>query len=186
MSIYENPYTDILDTLGNIHPSTRFGKNVKIGRGVIIDQGCLIGNNVFIGHNTVIRSGVILGDNTVIGHLCMIEADTVIKSHVTIQSQCHITKNAVIEDHVFFGPNATTSNTNRIVHGRSIPLITIGPTIGWAARIGAGALLLPGVRIGKNAQVGAGSIVTKDVPDQQIWIGNPAKYHREVPEEELL
>ncbi len=184
MNIYETPYELVLKA--PISPDTKFGKNVRLGEGVVIDTGCKIGDNCFIGHNTVIRSGVTLGNNTIIGHLCVIEADTTIGNRTTVQSQCHITKNAIIEDDVFFGFMVGISNTNQIVHGRDIPLKITGPHIKRAARVGSGSMLMPGVVIGENAQVGLGSVVTKNVPDREVWFGNPAVFKRYVPSEEIL
>jgi acetyltransferase-like isoleucine patch superfamily enzyme len=61
-----------------------------------------------------------------------------------------------------------------------------GPTVRRAARIGAGAVLCPGVEIGEEAFVGAGAVVVKDVPPRMVVVGNPARILREVAAEELL
>jgi len=79
-----------------------------------------------------------------------------------------------------------TSNTNKIVHGRDIPLKITGPHIKRAARVGSGSMLMPGIVMGENAQVGLGSIVTKNVPDREVWFGVPAVFKRYVYDEELL
>jgi UDP-2-acetamido-3-amino-2,3-dideoxy-glucuronate N-acetyltransferase len=184
MNIYENPYEYALEA--PISPDTKFGNNVRIGDGVVIDAGCTIGDNCFIGHNTVIRKGVTIGNNTVIGHLCVVESDTTIGDRVLIHCQCHITKDVVIEDDVFMGVLVGMTNTNRIVHGRNIDLKIEGPKIKRAARIGSGVMLMPGVVVGENAQVGLGSIVTKNIPDREVWFGTPAVFKRCVDEKELL
>ena len=61
-----------------------------------------------------------------------------------------------------------------------------GPTIRRGARVGGGAIVLPGIEIGEEAFVGAGAVVTKNVPPKTIVYGNPARPVRDVPEEELL
>jgi acetyltransferase-like isoleucine patch superfamily enzyme len=61
-----------------------------------------------------------------------------------------------------------------------------GPTIRRGARIGGGAVLLPGVEIGEEAFVGAGAVVLHDVPARVVVVGNPARRIRDVPDEELL
>jgi acetyltransferase-like isoleucine patch superfamily enzyme len=61
-----------------------------------------------------------------------------------------------------------------------------GPTIRRGARIGAGAVLLPGVEIGEEAFVGAGAVVLADVPPRAVVVGNPAHRIRDVPDDELL
>lgn len=183
-NIYKNSYGEVLDTV--INPFTRFGENVKVGFNVVIDKDVTIGNNVFIGHNTVIRNGVKIGNNTVIGHLVMIESDTKIGENVTIQSQCHITKLATIHNRVFMGPKAMCINTHNISHGRKFKAKLEGPTIEYGARIGSGAIIMPGITIGKEVFLGAGAVATKDIPAFQIWMGIPAKYVKNVPEEEML
>jgi UDP-2-acetamido-3-amino-2,3-dideoxy-glucuronate N-acetyltransferase len=170
-----------------VHPSTRFGRNVRLGHGVIIDAGVRISDDVFIGHHTVIRSGVRIHHAAVIGHLVVIEAETVIGAETTIQSQCHITKGARIGSRVFFGPGAVMINEWRIAsHGRRIPQRLEGPVVRNGARIGAGALIMPGVEIGQNAMIGARSIVTRNVPPREVWFGCEAASRGPVPEEEIV
>ena len=152
-----------------IHYDTKFGHNVTLGFGVVIDQNCEIGDRVFIGHNTVIRAGVKIGNDSTIGHLVVIEADTVIGEKVTIQSQCHVTKDARIDDRVFFGPMAMCINTRNISHGRTFKPRIQGPWIKFGAIIGSGAILMPGCEIGRNAVVGAGALVDGRVPDEKIY-----------------
>lgn len=149
---------------------TRIGSNCRIGSYCCIDEGVSVGEWTFIGDLTKIRDSVEIGHHAIIGHLVMIEQGAKIGNHVTIQSQCHITKDAVIEDRVFFGPGAIVINTRKISHGRGYEPVITPPLIRYGARIGAGAVILPGVEIGKNAVVGAGSVVTRDVPNSEIWI----------------
>jgi len=171
---------------GPIHGSVTFGKNVRLGENVVIDKGCSLGDDVFIGHNCVIRSGVKIGSGSVIGHLVMIERDAEIGQKVTIHDQCHITTFAKIGDFVFIGPKVMCINTRRISHGRGFEPELEGPEIGYAARVGAGSIILPGRKIGENAVVGAASLVVRDIPPRQIWFGSPAKYRSEVPPDEIM
>lgn len=184
--MYNSNYKRVCGKNTPIHWSVKFGENVRIGEGIVIDEDVIIGNNVFIGHNTVIRNNVIIGDNTVIGHLVLIESDTSIGSNVTIQSQCHITKFAKIEDNVFFGPKAMCINTHRISHGRNYKPDLKGPTIGYGCRIGAGAVIMPGVVLGREVLIGANSTVTKDCESFSVYIGVPAKKIKDVDLEERL
>jgi acetyltransferase-like isoleucine patch superfamily enzyme len=192
-NIYAPKYIDPLNGQSAVAIDLRVGERVQIGHFSVIRDGCYIddrsrigfftvidekcrfGTNVFVGNQTMIRSNVTVGNDSTIGHSVVIESDTTIGDRVTIQSQTHITGHALIENDVFIGPNATTSNTRHISHGRAFRPVIMGPIIRRAARIGAGATLLPGITIGENSVVGAGATVTKDVPDYEIWIGNPAK-----------
>jgi len=185
-NLYSVPYKNLLGQWDLIHPSVKFGKNVRVGHGVIIEENCSIGDNTLIGHYVVLRPQTIIGQDCMIGHLTVCEGSVSIGDRVLIHAQCHITKGAVIGDDVFIGPFFCGANTQRIVHGREYPLVLNPYLIKRAARVGIGVLVLPGVVIGENAQVGVGSIVTKDVPDRECWVGNPAKFKNMVPEVELL
>jgi len=182
----ELPYKRLLDQYDPIHPSVAFGANVRIGEGVIVEEGCTIGNDTIIGHHVVLRPGTHIGDECVIGHLTVFEGDAVIRNRVLIHAQCHITSGVVIEDDAFIAPFFCGANTPRIVHGRDYPLILKPYKIKRAARIGIAVVVLPGIVIGENSLVGAGSVVTHDVPDGEIWFGNPATKHGDVPESEWL
>lgn len=179
-------YTELLGDIYRIHPSTKFGKNVKLGEGVVIEKGCKIGDNTIIGHYCILRPHTSIGKDCTIGHHTVFEGECEIRDRVLIHAQCHITKDVLIEDDVFIAPFFCGANTKRIVHGRKFPLQVTGYIIGRAARIGIGVLVLPDIEIGENAQVGAGSVVTKDVPPREIWFGNPAVKHGSVPESEIL
>ena len=148
----EERYKDLTES--PIHWSIKFGNNVRIGYYVTIDENCVIGNNVMIGHGTHIRSNVNIGNNTIIGHNVIIEADTLIGNNVTIQSQCHITKLAVISDRCFFGPKAMCINTHRISHGRKFKAELSGPFFGYGCRIGAGAKIMPGIKLNRECEIG--------------------------------
>jgi len=184
--IYTNEWKDALKGQSPIHCSTKFGKNVKLGHGVVIEKDCMIGDNTFIGHHTVLRPGTIIGNNCVIGHLNVFEGGCEIQDRVLIHSQCHITKDVLIEEDVFIAPFFVGANTPRIVHGRNYPLEIKKYTIRRAARIGIGVRVLPGVEIGENSMIGVGSVVTKDIPPRQLWLGNPAHYFKDVSEDEIL
>jgi UDP-3-O-[3-hydroxymyristoyl] glucosamine N-acyltransferase len=185
-NIYTRRWESPIGDHDRIGPNCKIGKNVKIGNFTIVEDGCVICDNVFIGHLSVLRNNVTVGENSIIGHLVMIESDAWIGKNSTIQSQCHITKFARIDDHVFLGPKAMLINTNRISHGRGFEPELRGPQICFAARIGSGSVIMPGRVIGKNASVGAGSVVTHDVPSGEVWVGNPARFKRLVPEKEIF
>jgi len=192
-NIYEELFKRVRPDEAKISHSVKFGRNVRVGHGVVIDPDCVIGDDVFIGHNSVIRSGVRIGNRSIIGHLVVIEETTKIGDDVTIQSQCHITKLARIEDRVFMGPQAMCINTHRISHGRDYKAKLEGPVIKFAARIGSGSILMPGVTVGRNSVIGAGSLIVKDVPDEQIWYGKhtvtvsqAATFQNYVPKNEIL
>jgi acetyltransferase-like isoleucine patch superfamily enzyme len=102
---------------------------------------------------------------------------------VRLQTGVYLTAFSIVEDDVFVGPCAIT--TNDPAAGRGEPELT-GATLRRACRIGAGAVLLPGVEIGEEAFVAAGAVVTTSVAPRAVVMGVPARTVREVPETDLL
>jgi len=133
---------------------------VEIGEGTVIhDQvnlyKCKIGRNCKIDAFVYIEEGVIIGDN------CKIRPFVFIPTGV------------VIENDVFIGPNVSFTNDKYPkVKGEWKLLKTL---VQSGASLGTNSAVLPGVTIGREALIGAGSVVTKDVPNKAIMIGNPAR-----------
>jgi acetyltransferase-like isoleucine patch superfamily enzyme len=102
-----------------------------------------------------------------------------------VQTNVYLTAYSVVEDDVFVGPGVVTSNDDTMA--RHSPDASLrGATLRRACRVGAGAVLVPGVEIGEEAYVAAGAIVTRDVPSRAVVMGVPARVVREVPDEDLL
>jgi acetyltransferase-like isoleucine patch superfamily enzyme len=171
-----------------LYSTVTVGKDVKLGSSVVIEDYCCLGDEVFVGNGTVMRPRTVIGDRTRIGHLVVFEGECEIGKDCLIQSHAYIVRGAVLGDMVFFGPGALGANDKKMVHmRREILGYNEEPfVIERAARIGAGAVILPGVTVGDNAVVGAGSVVTRNVPPKVMVKGCPAKITGDVPEEEWL
>ena len=104
-------------------------------------------------------------------------------SNTKIQTACHLTGNLLIGRYVFFGPEVCTLN-DKYMDTKEYDYK--GAIIKDGALIGSNASLLSAITIGLDAVIGAGAVVTKDVPDRQVWVGNPAKYIKDVPKERWL
>jgi acetyltransferase-like isoleucine patch superfamily enzyme len=155
------------------------GDNAVIRSHSVIYRDVVIGNNLRTGHGVLIRERTRIGDNVLVGTKTVIDGHTSIGSHVSIQSRAYIPTNTVIEDYVFIGPCAVLTNDKYPVR-KDYELC--GPTLLRGASIGANAVILPGVTIGKGAMVAAGACVTRDVPDWTLAIGFPAEV-RDLPDD---
>lgn len=133
-----------------------------------------IGDGTRVWQFSVILQGAIIGADCNICSHCFVESDVVIGDRVTVKSGVQLWNGLRVGNDVFIGPNATFTNDRHPRSGnRHFELLTTVLEDGCS--IGAGAVILPGVRIGRLAVVGAGSVVTKDVPDGATVVGNPAR-----------
>jgi acetyltransferase-like isoleucine patch superfamily enzyme len=155
------------------------GRQATLRSGTIIYCDVIIGNNFQSGHNTLIREKTRIGDRTSIGTATVIDGNSVIGHDVSLQSMVYIPTNTTIDNHVFIGPNAVLTNDRYPPSG-----YLEGPHIKAGAAIGANVTILPGICVGEGALVAAGSVVTRDVPDQMLAIGSPARI-KDLPSEIL-
>lgn len=135
-----------------------------------------IGKSSYVWQYTVILKGAIVGENCNINCHCFIENNVVIGNNVTVKSGVYIWDGARIQDDVFIGPNVTFSNNMR-PRSKHKPIKHESATLMKGSSIGAGAVLVGNVTVGQYAMIGAGSVVTKDVPANNLWFGNPARFH---------
>jgi acetyltransferase-like isoleucine patch superfamily enzyme len=152
----------------------------------VVFAGTRIGRGVVVGDQACVRERCDLGDEVVVGRGSLVENDTVIGARVRIQANAYVTAYSTLEDDVFIAPGVTTTNDNFMGRTEKRLELMRGPTIRRGARVGGGAVLLPGIEIGEEAFVGAGAVVIRDVPPRTVVVGNPARAIREVPAEELL
>jgi acetyltransferase-like isoleucine patch superfamily enzyme len=137
-----------------------------------------IGNGTRIWQYVVILKRAKIGENCNICSHCFIENDVKIGDNVTVKSGVQLWDGITIEDNVQIGPNVTFTNDK---YPRAKQVFDLQrTTIKNNASIGAASVILGGITIGENALVGAGSVVTKDIPDNELWFGNPAKFIRKI------
>ena len=140
-----------------------------------------IGKSTKVWQYTIILKGAKIGKNCNISAHCFIENDVVIGNNVTLKCGVYIWNGTVVEDNVFIGPNVTFTN-DKYPRSKHYPEQYTKTILKKGASIGANATLLCGLTIGENAMIGAGSVVTKDVPPNTLWYGNPARNHGTVPD----
>lgn len=133
----------------------------------VVDPSVKFGANCIVWHFTTIGYMVELGNNVSIGGRCFIGNWTTIGSETRIQDGVFIPDQSTIGSRVFIGPNVTFTD-DRYPKVNNIDYTHEPPILEDDCSIGAGAVILPGVRIGKAAMVGAGCVVTKDVPPNSV------------------
>ncbi len=139
--------------------SSDIGPQTRIWQYCVVFEGAKIGNNCNLCAHTLIESDVIIGDN------------------VTVKSGVFLWDGTRVEDNVFIGPNATFTN-DPMPRSKVYPEAFSGILVKRGASIGANATILPGIIIGADAMVGAGAVVTSNVPDRAVVVGNPARVIR--------
>lgn len=167
-------------------PPLVLGDGVAILACAVVFAGSRLGRGVIVGDQACVRERCELGDGVVVGRGSVVENDTNVGAGTTIQANAYVTAYSLLEEGVFIAPGVVTTNDNFMGRTEGRHALREGPTIRRGARVGGGAVILPGVEIGREAFVGAGSVVLRDVPARAVVVGNPARQIREVPPEELL
>ena len=140
-----------------------------------IDEPCVIGSGTKIWHFSHIMKDCEIGKNCNIGQNVVISPSVKIGNNVKIQNNVSVYTGVICEDDVFLGPSMVFTN---VINPRSGVIRRdeyMKTTVKKGASIGANATIVCGNNIGKYAFIGAGAVVTKDVPDYALMVGNPAK-----------
>lgn len=127
----------------------------------------------------VIFPDCVIGEECNICSHCLIENDVVIGNRVTIKCGVQIWDGIELEDDVFIGANVSFTN-DRYPRSKNTKWSLLRTRVCKGASIGAGSTILPGVVIGEYSMIGAGSVVTKDVPAGELWLGNPARFIKRI------
>lgn len=171
---------DAFVILGEGLPEQRFGTSFRIGKNAhvrshsVIYFGNQIGDNFQTGHGVLVREFNRIGNSVSIGSHSIVEHHVEIQDGVRIHSNAFIPEYSVLEALCWIGPCVVVTNARYPQSPRAKENLQ-GVHIERQARIGAGAVLLPGVRIGAGALVGAGAVVTHHIPPGAVVVGNPAQ-----------
>ena len=166
-------------------PPTEIGDGTIVSTGAIVFAGSTIGAGCILGDQSCVRERVTIADDVVIGRGSLVENDTTIGRGTRIQAEAYITAYSTLEEDVFIAPCVVTTNDNFRGRTEKRKALMKGPTIRRGARVGGGAILLPGIEVGEEAFVGAGAVVTKDVPPRVLDVGSPARVLRDVDPAEI-
>jgi len=140
----------------------------------IVDQPVEIGAGTKIWHFSHVLAGAKIGERCIFGQNCQVAGDTVIGNNVKVQNNVSIYAGAVIEDDVFLGPSCVLTNVTNPrsqVNRHSLYEKTL---IRRGATVGANATIVCGITLGRYSFIAAGAVVTRDVPDYALMVGNPA------------
>lgn len=154
----------------SVHPTAEISPKARIGAGTRV------------WHFVQIREGASIGRNCIVGKDAYVDFNVSVGNNVKIQNGALIYHGATLEDGVFIGPQACLTN-DRLPRAitpdgrlKATDDWVVGPImVKYGASVGAGAIVLPNVTIGRFAMVGAGAVVTRDVPDHGLVMGNPAR-----------
>lgn len=141
----------------------------------IIDDGCAIGKDTKIWHFSHIMSNCTIGRNCNIGQNVVISPQVALGNNVKVQNNVSIYTGVICEDDVFLGPSmvfTNVTNPRSAINRKNQYAKTL---VKQGATIGANATIVCGHDIGRYAFIGAGAVVTKNVPDYALIVGNPGK-----------
>lgn len=147
----------------------------KIHPTALVDSGAEVGNGTAVWHYTHICSGAVVGGNCSLGQNVLVADNAIIGNGVKVQNNVAIYAGVTIEDEVFLGPSCVLTNVTNPRSQVSRKSLYEKTLIRRGATIGANATIVCGVTLGRYSFVGAGAVVTKDVPDYALILGNPAK-----------
>jgi UDP-2-acetamido-3-amino-2,3-dideoxy-glucuronate N-acetyltransferase len=148
-----------------------------INEHAVVDDNVEIGDGTKIWHFSHVQSGSKIGKKCILGQNVNIANNVIIGNYVKIQNNVSVYEGVELEDYVFCGPSMVFTN---ILNPRSkYPQVGaeyyINTLVKEGASLGANSTIVCGITIGRFAFVGAGTVVTKDVPDFALVVGNPAK-----------
>lgn len=141
----------------------------------VIDEGCKIGTGTKIWHFTHIMPNSTLGEKCNIGQNCVISPEVILGNNVKVQNNVSIYTGVVCEDDVFLGPSMVFTN---VMNPRSAIVRRdqySKTVVKKGASIGANATIVCGNNVGEYCFIGAGAVITKEVKDFALMVGNPAK-----------
>jgi UDP-2-acetamido-3-amino-2,3-dideoxy-glucuronate N-acetyltransferase len=140
-----------------------------------VDEPCQIGKGTKIWHFSHVMKNTVIGENCNIGQNVVVSPDVQLGNNVKIQNNVSVYTGVVCEDDVFLGPSMVFTNVINPRSGVIRKEEYMKTVVKKGASIGANATIVCGNNIGKYAFIGAGAVVTKDVPDYALMVGNPSK-----------
>jgi acetyltransferase-like isoleucine patch superfamily enzyme len=169
------PLNDYYQNDDYTNPPTVIGPNSLIRSHTIIYASNTIGDHFVTGHRATIRENCTFGHHCSVGTLCDIQGYSSFGNYCRLHSNVHIGQESKVGDFVFISPYVIFTNDPTPPSN-----ILQGPTIGGFTQIAVAVVVCPGVKVGQNCLLGAHSLITKDVEDFSVIVGNPGRYHCDI------
>ena len=149
--------------------------SIKIHPSAVVDEGAVIGDDTAIWHFSHVCAGAVIGKSCSIGQNVLVADNAKLGNGVKIQNNVAIYGGITVEDDVFLGPSCVLTNVTNPRSQVSRKSLYEKTLIKRGATIGANATIVCGITLGRYCFIGAGAVVTKDIPDYGLVLGNPGK-----------
>jgi UDP-2-acetamido-3-amino-2,3-dideoxy-glucuronate N-acetyltransferase len=149
--------------------------SLKIHPTAIVDEGAIIGEGTAIWHFSHICTGTVIGKGCSLGQNVLIAENASLGNNVKVQNNVAIYGGITVEDDVFLGPSCVLTNVTNPRSQVSRKSLYEKTLIKRGATIGANATIVCGITLGRYCFIGAGAVVTKDIPDYGLLLGNPGR-----------
>tara|TARA_B100000886_G_scaffold232581_1_gene162504 strand:- start:455 stop:1105 length:651 start_codon:yes stop_codon:yes gene_type:complete len=149
--------------------------NLKIHPSAVVDEGAVIGEGTSIWHFVHICSSAVIGENCTLGQNVLVSDNATLGNNVKVQNNVAIYGGVAVEDDVFLGPSCVLTNITNPRSQVSRKSLYEKTLIKRGATIGANATIVCGITLGRYCFIGAGAVVTKNIPDYGLILGNSSK-----------
>ncbi|MDA8991300.1 N-acetyltransferase [Opitutales bacterium] len=150
--------------------------SIKIHSSAVVDVGAVIGDGTAIWHFSHVCAGAVIGNSCSLGQNVLVADNASLGNNVKVQNNVAIYGGITVEDDVFLGPSCVLTNVTNPRSQVSRKSLYEKNLIKRGATIGANATIVCGVTLGRYCFIGAGAVVTKDIPDYGLVLGNPGKF----------
>jgi UDP-2-acetamido-3-amino-2,3-dideoxy-glucuronate N-acetyltransferase len=149
--------------------------SLKIHPSAVVDEGAVIGGGTAIWHFSHICEGAVIGKNCSLGQNVLVADNAFLGNNVKVQNNVALYGGVIVEDDAFLGPSCVLTNVTNPRSQVSRKTLYEKTLIRRGATVGANATIVCGITLGRYCFIGAGAVVTKDVPDYGLVLGNPCK-----------
>jgi len=149
--------------------------NLKIHPSAVVDEGAVIGESTAIWHFSHICSSAVIGKSCSLGQNVFVADNASLGNNVKVQNNVAIYGGVAVEDDVFLGPSCVLTNVTNPRSQVSRKSLYEKTLIMRGATVGANATIICGITLGRYCFIGAGAVVSKDVPDYSLVLGNPGR-----------